>query len=1601
MPQDPSRPSSWKGDDRSASSGARRPGQGAKYSWKSGAASGGPPSGRKLKAGFFSLLGILVVAGLAWLVYQLLPTRPTCVTVVASDPRPVADNLSLPLNIYGHRDARDFLAWANSGDRAARKWCSLLGDRAAPWPVSTGRREDDWLKALADRKEDGIILYLSQPGGTDDLGKPFLFDEQGGHLEIAKLLLALKPVGKKKLLILDAAQTPTDWRNGILVNQFADGLKKLEPEIASDPNLLVLCASSPGQRSWVSEEFGRSVFAHFLMEGLSGGAIDGKSGPITPADLLPFVRKNVDHWVQRNRADSQRPFRQEPFMLPSDEKSQDFAKRFTLAYGDPGYQPTPTPSKRAMRADDLQKAWETCDRLAAKVPGSWVNSPRGWRRYRELLLRYELALRAGDDESASKLSGSIASLAVKLDADRAVAAGDALSAGLSMPAALGRDVPISDVKLSALLDSKDPLAPGLKLLASGGDETVPRLKLIGYMLKLAVEKPDRFSDIANRIGEIDDGGASRPTEAHLAVMLARNTALPGSDKPASQLVRLALEVRRLAEEALLSVGTSNGHPYSERLSRQLADDVIKADRDRRHGEDLLFAAVDPHHAEAQKLLQSAKLQYEQVRVKAAPVRRACEVRDAVFADLPFLTEWAALDVAQLTDVQQRKPEALWKDAHSLADRVSQLDPLHDGPLKTDPTDKDLAAHTEDVWTEFTAFTAIYRGVVSSLIDSPESTTQSFRQRIECVLAVPGPVFPAADRIKLVTRAREVGFKLAQGSQTASPGNAVTEVELAKNVPRYAKAIIGKTVFDGLADSDLKKDNELPEDASLSRQLAGHWKKLRTETDLPNRADGDKSVVPLHWRERLGLLSGTAVEQPREPSLVARDERWKIAFRRLAHRAEIDHWYEGNDKPFSDKIAKKYLKGLPEEEANQLTKQVEDRRERGRFRVQAPPERILTTEREFAPVFKIAGMDASFEPGLAAVAPRMNTAALEFKALPAAHPVGLDRDRDELVPLIAPRPLDSITDPPAVDLALLCYYRGQAITAAIAKLPIKPIPDLTVSRPPPPPIAQVAARADDDLDLGAIAIVFDCSGSMRDEYSDEVTGTKIRKIDAAKNALAQFERKLPTGALVSLWAYGHESSKTQDSIEQLLRPTVWDRANPVKANLLSQAVDSLRPLHDTPLVTTMIRAADDTAFATFPDNKTLLVLTDGCDQVGNEKLTKEHNDAVANRFHEAFVKQDRKVSIRMVMFRLLGEKAAADAQFRHIEEVRTPSSKEDASSGHRVAELLAEAMRPRVALYRNSLPVTKAAFIAKRPNEPQEWFPNNPPVKEFGEYEMRCRDVARKVVLNAGDRLALRIYKSSTGIRFARLLMADEPERSGLRVLDGITESAPFALGLNGQVLYSGPTTARAKFTLEDRATARSVGNDMDGIVRFDRPRWIWWEFKGIGRPDIPSGSTVTQLYDSQAPMWELLSTRWPLATGGGDRLKPLVEVWATVANPESADTRELPPGDKLTNIPVDSNAALLESAGFERIKIAMGDGSTKELECLVARIRSSVGSKYYIQVVGSPAAAEEHRYFNEARSSTHVFWLDEGAKSKTLRLNVINVDATKTKCTRLGRELVD
>ena len=87
----------------------------------------------------------------------------------------------------------------------------------------------------------------------------------------------------------------------------------------------------------------------------------------------------------------------------------------------------------------------------------------------------------------------------------------------------------------------------------------------------------------------------------------------------------------------------------------------------------------------------------------------------------------------------------------------------------------LPALAADVNKEITELTNVYRSIAGGFATDPEAATQSFRQHAENALAAPGPLLKAEDRVKLVIRVREVGMKLAQGSQaiTISPTSGAT------------------------------------------------------------------------------------------------------------------------------------------------------------------------------------------------------------------------------------------------------------------------------------------------------------------------------------------------------------------------------------------------------------------------------------------------------------------------------------------------------------------------------------------------------------------------------------------------------------------------------------------------------------------------------------------------------------------------------------------------------------------------------------------------------------------------------------------------------------
>lgn len=184
------------------------------------------------------------------------------------------------------------------------------------------------LDKLAEYKgTQPVIVYIASHAVVDDTGQIQIlaFDSDPYN---PTTMLALRSVLQRlrkcpatdKLLVLDVMYPPADPLD---LGGTADGVVDLvrhelqvgdDPKQERDPNLMVLCACSPGQTALGSESFGQSVFGHFLLLGFDDPAADKDSNNrISVRELGNYVRDRVDEWALNDRG-----VRQQPFLFGSD-----------------------------------------------------------------------------------------------------------------------------------------------------------------------------------------------------------------------------------------------------------------------------------------------------------------------------------------------------------------------------------------------------------------------------------------------------------------------------------------------------------------------------------------------------------------------------------------------------------------------------------------------------------------------------------------------------------------------------------------------------------------------------------------------------------------------------------------------------------------------------------------------------------------------------------------------------------------------------------------------------------------------------------------------------------------------------------------------------------------------------------------------------------------------------------------------------------------------------------------------------------------------------------------------------------------------------------
>ena len=534
-------------------------------------------------------------------------------------------------------------------------------------PARTLRTRLPWDKDLASFPEKTLVICMAVHGGSDAKGAYLLPDDadtrdlEQNRLRLAEVLdrLAAKPLEtKNKVLILDATRITAHWPLGLLKNEFARELEAANDRIKSIPGLVVINSSDADERSWDSNQWRRTAFGHFLVEGLKGSAAR-PDGRIDVRSLFIYLREQVEIWARVTRGALQTPI-----LYPRDG-GLDRAAEMELATAPLR---AGAPEEKAVRfvpSADLLSSWKDYDRLAHQEPPPAAYAPHAWSLYQATILRLEEMELAGDQGSVNALLVKLGELERELGESRTIPLMRSHANSLAMPAVSGQRLPPAPDAVEQQFNLLYGSAPEefskrwgqmLQSLAANGAvaRTTLRLQVIGKILDRVVESPDQNLDRAVALLKaIDSSAEPRPSEAHDLIMLNR-----AGDRPAKpsdsyfQGVSKAIRARLTGENAALGVGPS-GHPYCELVVPWVEAIVEPADEKRRLGQDLLFATDESSWQEASRLLDTANEQYGGALQTADSVHKALTLRDQILPILSPYAQWVRGTVLRTGDFARR------------------------------------------------------------------------------------------------------------------------------------------------------------------------------------------------------------------------------------------------------------------------------------------------------------------------------------------------------------------------------------------------------------------------------------------------------------------------------------------------------------------------------------------------------------------------------------------------------------------------------------------------------------------------------------------------------------------------------------------------------------------------------------------------------------------------------------------------------------------------------------------------------------------------------------------------------------------------------------
>ncbi len=1635
----------WK---KAAASADAAKGSGARAWQNQNSASGAAPQrfSPATKRGMAAGLLVVLIVGTLSLFYYLRPPKLACLVLVGNS---YDDNLALPHNIYGWHGLKDLAENADNSPPVTRFFEKIFATQtkvrlAYPTkPAQEVRNVDAWNNLWKsdlpqEIEQPTVIVVLSFHGGADAKGAYLFLNDPCNEAEKIRLKVVLEKLSEKWpdkniLLVLEPALMGFHWTSGMLQNDF---VRKLKGDVESHSNkkLLVLCASDQNQVSWPSEEWGRTIFSHYFLEGLLGAADNKPDGngdlEISVGELHNYVAKKVADWSQSNRGTAQTPI-----LLGANSGR---AHEIGLVKISGAYTEKPTytaPGGLDKASDKLQEAWAKCFELGKEIPGPQVYSPHLWRQYRDTLLRWEQIERANAAETAennSKItnqwSNQAANLAAKIKRKvELVQPSWEISHALPLPAVLGHKSPDSDgsglpARLWEATNIKDNLAK--KISGSDVEKKVYYTQLCQQILRFfrddtTIVDKDLMPTLkgpgkaANLLLKLESAFSYpprlRPVEVQYLLMLLEEPA-PKTPVPVKYL-RKALAVRMLAEETALAAATSGpAHPYSEVVVSWTKKDVENADHKRRLGEDWLFGSTAKDWDKAWEYLARAEKTYESARALGNEIRQALELRDEVLADLPYYAEWLA----------QWRPGGA-AESKEKTDLVQQLDRLaaNVGQLTWCLDQQEQSAegfrnsfHNPKGWDARQLINHWMTEIKQDFRDPDKglpNQLQAFSGRLKAVVlpknwhdiqaALAAPLLDPGTRRTLLDKSHVISAKLHDGKENQflmEPPQA-TDMMNQKTLALAVTVPLGQTDHP-LASVELDK---LDRDG-LSTALGRFWHGL-SKRDFAS----PKRLAEAEFESRLlpgGIVPKRSDDLPyEEPAYGLRKLRLHDLLLWQGQRVFADYYWQGDD-PYHVKAAHDYA-----DMAEYLAELWADKLERSAtakaFRQQvqkrelklAPSPEIKWTSEISLPL----SWTLQAEPGVPGGVPMYRLP--NEKMWLALEVQDWQGDKRWTIPpeRFLLKSTEESKNAPA-NSTLTCYFRGRLLTNTVPV--VKSLPT-TIVHHFPPDKADLAFRLDKGFNYGAISFVLDTSNSMgANKVSD------VKRIDHAIQALKRTLEIIPDNTYVSVMVFDNSPK----GFKLLRGPERWD--NRAYLNSWINAVkEQTKVLADSsPIAATLVESLK-TGFppeGDFSGPKLIVALTDGDDNFlsssdyprvswKNDDVNYDrYNKRVASRLEETF--KDTDVRLFIVCFNQddtpanKAEIKRAREQFGIVQNFIPKGEFKVQKDPGKLAYDLELAIRPRLTLSEDS---TGKVRLDKVPIKTfnmggLQWHRFEPHPFMPDSFKAWVQDNKKQdIVLNTGDNMILTLKRSGSIVQFEHSLFAEEVERS--IPIKKVSKDSWLISVLSNQINKKSNSLHQVIAIEKNKGTPK---------LQQVSPGFIWIEVKP--KDGSAAGPAVWKRdYSYPAPALELKIGNWP-AKDSREPTAAATALWWDDSKYPANSTYPIPWNKNQSVAQTNSTIRgpnsrwsgkfLFETVEEERHVVETGArGETSLQDCLAVRLEYAPGKPVFVRMDQKehPRLWEKHCDYAEANKYTAYFW----PIPNNFTLQVISLEDFKRECAEKGR----